>query len=36
MDHRELFSAAVKASETPIEKTTKDIHKPSFKWSIGY
>ena len=26
----------VKASETPIENTTKDTHKPSFKWSIGY
>ena len=26
----------VKASETPIEKTVKDTHKPSFKWSIGY
>ena len=26
----------VKASETPIENTVKDTHKPSFKWSIGY
>lgn len=26
----------VKAAETPIEKTVKDTHKPSFKWSIGY
>ena len=26
----------VKAAETPIEKTKKDKHKPSFKWSIGY
>ncbi len=26
----------VKASETPIEKTTKDTYKPSFKWSVGY
>ena len=26
----------VKADETPIEKTVKDTHKPSFKWSIGY
>lgn len=26
----------VKASETPIENTAKDTHKPSFKWSIGY
>lgn len=26
----------VNASETPIEKTKKDTHKPSFKWSIGY
>lgn len=26
----------VNASEAPIEKTKKDTHKPSFKWSIGY
>ena len=26
----------VKADETPIERTAKDTHKPSFKWSIGY
>ena len=26
----------VKADGTPIEKTSKDTHKPSFKWSIGY
>ena len=26
----------VDAAETPIEKTAKDTHKPSFKWSIGY
>ena len=26
----------IKASETPTEKNSKDTHKPSFKWSIGY
>ena len=26
----------VKADKIPIEKTVKDTHKPSFKWSIGY
>lgn len=26
----------VKATDTPIENATKDTHKPSFKWSVGY
>lgn len=26
----------VRASDTTTEKNSKDTHKPSFKWSIGY